>query len=57
MNFLELVKNRYSVRSYQPRDVEPEKLAYLLECARLAPSACNRQPWRLMVVRDAARQL
>lgn len=56
MNFLELVKNRYSVRSYQPRDVEPEKLVYLLECARLAPSACNRQPWRLMVVRDVARR-
>lgn len=52
MNFLELVKSRYSVRSFQERDVEPEKLAYLLECARLAPSACNRQPWRYLVVRD-----
>ena len=54
MNFLELVKSRYSVRSFQERNVEPEKLAYLLECARLAPSACNRQPWRLIVVREKA---
>ncbi|MBE6195556.1 MAG: nitroreductase [Rikenellaceae bacterium] len=56
MNFLELVKNRYSVRSFQERSVEPEKLEYLLECARLAPSACNRQPWRYIVVRDKARR-
>lgn len=56
MNFLELVKQRRSVRAYLPREVEPEKIDYLLECGRLAPSACNRQPWQLFVVRDEARR-
>lgn len=55
MNFLELVKQRRSVRAYLPREVEPEKIDYLLECGRLAPSACNRQPWQLVVVRDEQR--
>ena len=36
MNFLDLVKARYSVRSYRPQAVEREKVEYLLECARLA---------------------
>ena len=42
MNFLDLVKARYSVRSYRPQAVEREKVEYLLECARLAPSALRR---------------
>ena len=50
MNFLDLVKARYSVRSYRPQAVEREKVEYLLECARLAPSAVNFQPWRFFVV-------
>ena len=50
MNFLELVKNRYSCRAYQARDVEKEKLEYVLECVRLAPSAVNKQPWRFHVI-------
>ena len=41
MNFLELTKARYSVRSYQERVIEPEKLNYVMECTRLAPSAVN----------------
>lgn len=52
MNFLELVKNRYSVRGYSDRPVEKEKIDYVLECARLAPSATNAQPWKLYVVSD-----
>lgn len=48
--FLELVKTRRSVRKYEERAVEPEKLEYVLECARLAPSAVNFQPWRFIVV-------
>lgn len=52
-NFLELVKARYSSRSYSNRAVEPEKVEYLLECARLAPSAVNFQPWRFVVVESA----
>ena len=43
MNFLDLVKARYSVRSYRPQAVEREKVEYLLECARLAPSAILRR--------------
>ena len=48
MNFLELVKNRYSCRNYQAVVPEQEKLAYIMECARLAPSAVNRQPWNII---------
>ena len=50
MNFLELVKNRYSCRAYKPLSVEKEKLDYILECVRFAPSAVNKQPWRFHVV-------
>ena len=39
MNLLELVKARYSCRSYQEKRVELEKLDYIMECVRLAPSA------------------
>ena len=45
MNFLELARKRCSVRHYSDRTVEPEKMNYVLEAARLAPSACNKQPW------------
>lgn len=50
MNFLELVKQRYSCRAYKPLGVEKEKLKYILECVRLAPSAVNKQPWRFRIV-------
>ena len=50
MDFLELVRSRYSCRSYQPQSVEQEKLEYVMECVRLAPSACNKQPWRFRIV-------
>lgn len=53
MDFLELVKRRRSLRSYQDKPVEPEKLDYVLECARLAPSWKNLQCWRFIVVEDA----
>jgi len=53
--FLELVKSRQSDRAYDiNRPVEAEKLEYILEAARLAPSACNAQPWKFIVVTDAA---
>ena len=53
MDFLELVKQRYSARDYLPKAVEQAKIDYILECARLAPSAVNRQPWRFIVVQSA----
>ena len=58
MDFLKLVKNRYSCRAYKPRNVEKEKLDYVFECVRFAPSAVNRQPWRFRIVEsDADRTL
>lgn len=53
MDFLQMAKKRYSVRSYQPRQVEQEKLDRILEAARVAPTGANRQPHRLIVVREA----
>lgn len=51
MNFLELVNKRQSCRAYDPlRPVENEKIERCLEAARLAPSACNAQPWKFVVV-------
>ena len=52
MNILEAIKTRKSVRSYLDKPVEDEKLQMVLEVARLAPSASNRQEWRFVVVRD-----
>ena len=52
MDFADLVRNRQSVRSYSDRAVEPEKLEMLVESVRLAPSASNAQPWRLIIVDD-----
>ena len=52
MTFLELVKSRISIRQYTSKKVEDEKLAYILECARLAPSAVNYQPWQFLVVKN-----
>ena len=53
MNFLELVQKRYSCRNYQPRKIEQEKIDYILECVRMAPSAVNKQPWRFRLVVSA----
>ncbi|HHY82826.1 MAG TPA: nitroreductase [Clostridiales bacterium] len=52
MSFLDVAKKRCSVRNYLPKDVEEEKLLKVLEAARVAPSACNLQPWQIIVVRD-----
>ncbi|MBW8015096.1 MAG: hypothetical protein FVQ82_02845 [Planctomycetes bacterium] len=52
MNFLELVTKRQSVRRYLDKPVEPEKIERCLEAARLAPSACNSQPWKFVVIDD-----
>jgi nitroreductase len=58
MDVMEAIKKRCSVRNYQNRGVEKEKLDKILEAARLAPSASNRQEWRFIVVQDKdTRQL
>lgn len=55
MNFTEIAENRQSCRSYdETRPVEQEKLDAILNAARLAPSACNGQPYHLTVCRGEA---
>lgn len=51
-DFLSLVRTRQSVRGYSSKPVEKDKLERCLEAARLAPSACNAQPWTFIVVDD-----
>ena len=55
MDFLELINTRYSVRAYRPDPVEDEKLEQVLNAARMAPTAANRQPFQLIVIRTAGR--
>jgi len=52
MALLDLIKHRKSVRNFLDRPVEREKILMCLEAARLAPSACNSQPWKFIVVDD-----
>lgn len=52
MNFLELAKKRHSVRKYENKKVEEEKLLKILEAARIAPTAANFQPQRLLVIQE-----
>jgi nitroreductase len=54
MEVYEAITTRKSVRGFQDRDVPEEIVTRLLEAARLAPSASNRQEWRFVVVRDRA---
>ena len=57
MNFTEIAEARQSCRSYNSdRSVEPEKLERILQAARLAPSACNGQPYRITVCRGETAQ-
>ena len=52
MDFLELAKNRYSERYFDPRPVEQEKLDKILEAGRVVPTACNYQPQRFYLIRS-----
>jgi nitroreductase len=56
MDFSGLINTRYSVRAYTPDVVEEDKLQRLLEAARLAPTAANRQPFQLIVIHTAGRE-
>lgn len=49
----QLINERRSIRKYTEKPVEREKLNLVIEAARLAPSACNAQPWRFVVVDEA----
>ncbi len=53
MTFFELAKQRYSVRSFREDMIENEKLTRILEAGLTAPTACNRQPQRIFIVKRA----
>ena len=50
MSFAQLVKQRYSVRKFDSKPIEAEKMALILEANRLAPTGCNFQPQRILVL-------
>jgi nitroreductase len=52
MNFLDIARKRQSVREYLDKPVEKEKIEQCIEAARIAPSACNSQPWSFIVIDD-----
>jgi nitroreductase len=56
MDFLDLVNKRHSVRAYSNKPVQQEKIERCIEAARLAPSACNSQPWTFIVVTDTEKR-
>lgn len=56
MDFFKLVNERESVRGYLDKEVEKEKIIKIIEAARLAPSACNAQPWKFVVVNEREKK-
>lgn len=56
MEVMEAITKRQSIRDYEDRPVPEEKLRKVLEAARLAPSASNRQEWKFIVVRESKRR-
>ncbi|MEM4222270.1 MAG: nitroreductase family protein [archaeon] len=51
-----MVKKRYSCRRYIDKEVENSLIDQIIEAGRLAPSACNKQPWRFAVVKDKEKR-
>jgi len=56
MEYSELIEKRYSVRAYQSRTIADDVLQQVLESARLAPTAANRQPFQLIVIHTEGRE-
>ncbi|MBI2854846.1 MAG: nitroreductase family protein [Chloroflexi bacterium] len=56
MDFFQVIQKRYSVRSYKPDPVEDQKLQSIIEAARLAPTASNRQPFKFIVIHTSGRE-
>lgn len=52
MKFIELAESRYSLRKFSEKPVEKEKLDLILKAGRLAPTACNNQPQRILVIEN-----
>jgi nitroreductase len=56
LDTFDAIQNRQSVRSYLPTPVPKKLLARILEAARLAPSAANRQPWHFIIVKGIGKR-
>lgn len=56
MEFSELIQQRYSVRAYRSDPIKEDKLKQVLEAARVAPTAANRQPFQIIVIQTAGRE-
>jgi len=56
MNVIKVIDKRYSVRAYKPDPIEDEKLLAVLNAARMAPTANNRQPFRIIVAHTAGKE-
>ncbi len=56
MEFYDLIKQRYSVRSYKSQPVEEDKLQRILEAANMAPTAANRQSFQLIVIHTSGKE-
>lgn len=52
MTFLELAKNRYSVRSFMDRPIAEEHMRKILEAGHVAPTACNNQPQKIYIAQS-----
>jgi nitroreductase len=57
MDVSKAISTRRSIRRYKPDPIPEDVLLKVLEAARLAPSAGNRQPWRFVVVKDKNRRM
>ncbi len=55
-NFLSLVQRRQSVRGYLAKDIDNKTILRCIEASRLAPSACNAQSWKFIIVTDQAKK-
>jgi nitroreductase len=56
MDVFEVIEARRSIRKYKPEPIPDDKIGMILDAARLAPSAANRQPWRFVLVQNADRK-
>lgn len=56
IDYMRLAEERFSCRAYSEKEPTAEQLSMLVEAARIAPSACNRQPWRLCVIEPSDRE-
>lgn len=56
MDVIKAIRDRRSVRAYEKKGISADVLTRIMESARLAPSANNRQPWKFVIVRDPAKR-